>query len=30
MKEMELVAGAAAFLGLFGLWVVLPKKLLRR
>jgi hypothetical protein len=30
MNDMELVAGAAALLGLFGLWVVLPKKLLKR
>ena len=28
--DMEIVAAAGAFIGLFGLWVVLPKVLIRR
>jgi hypothetical protein len=28
--KMEIIAAGVAFIGLFGLWVVLPKKLLKK
>ena len=29
-KEMEIIIAAAAFVGLFGMWVVLPRKFLHK
>jgi hypothetical protein len=29
-RQMEIIAAAGAFIGLFALWVVLPKKFLKK
>jgi hypothetical protein len=29
-RQMEMIAAAGAFIGLFALWVVLPKKFLKK
>ena len=30
VEQMEALAAAGAFIGLFSLWVILPKKLLKK
>jgi hypothetical protein len=30
LNHMEAIAAAGAFIGLFSLWVILPKKLLKK